>query len=42
VNVILSLKRFCQCCGMQLRDTPAEKEYKEKLNERSGLGFKEK
>jgi hypothetical protein len=21
---------FCQCCGMQLRTTPAEKEYKKK------------
>jgi hypothetical protein len=41
VNVILSLKRyFVNGCGMQLRTTPTEKEYKEKLNERSGLGFK--
>jgi hypothetical protein len=23
---------FCQCCGMQLRSSPTEKEYKEKLN----------
>jgi len=23
---------FCQCCGMQLRGSPAEREYKEKLD----------
>src|SRR5215216_5083035 len=23
---------FCECCGMQLRGTPAERECKEKLN----------
>jgi hypothetical protein len=23
---------FCECCGIQLRGTPAEREYKEKLN----------
>jgi hypothetical protein len=23
---------FCECCGMQLRTTPAEREYKEKVN----------
>src|SRR5918995_4944533 len=23
---------FCQCCGMQLRSTPAERECKEKVN----------
>jgi hypothetical protein len=26
-------KRFCQCCGMQLRTTPSEGEYKEKMSE---------
>jgi Fe-S oxidoreductase len=26
-------KRFCQCCGMQLRLTPSEGEYKEKMRE---------
>jgi predicted membrane chloride channel (bestrophin family) len=32
-SVILSLKiYFCQCCGMQLRGSPAEREYKEKLD----------
>jgi hypothetical protein len=25
-------KVFCQCCGMQLRATPTERELKEKLN----------
>src|ERR687898_2583090 len=34
---------FCQCCGMQLRVTPAEREYKEKLNRKRkrklGLGI---
>lgn len=24
-------KRFCQCCGMQLRITPSESGYKEKI-----------
>jgi len=40
-------KVFCQCCGMQLRGSPAEKECKEKLNRKikrerkrkSGLGI---
>jgi hypothetical protein len=33
VNVTLSPKKiFCQCCGMQLRTTPAERECKEKVN----------
>jgi hypothetical protein len=32
VNATLSPKNiFCQCCGMQLRATPAEREYKEKM-----------
>jgi hypothetical protein len=26
-------KKFCQCCGMQLRLTPSEGEYKEKMRE---------
>ena len=26
-------KKFCQCCGMQLRITPCEGEYKEKMRE---------
>jgi hypothetical protein len=25
--------KFCQCCGMQLRLTPSEGEYKEKMRE---------
>src|SRR5918994_2548587 len=28
----ITKKIFCQCCGMQLRATPIEKELKEKLN----------
>src|SRR5919206_5387589 len=28
----ITTKIFCQCCGMQLRTTPAEREYKEKVN----------
>jgi hypothetical protein len=24
-------KKFCQCCGMQLRLTPSEGEYKEEM-----------
>jgi hypothetical protein len=32
VNVTLSSKMYCQCCGMQLRTTPTEREYKEKVN----------
>ena len=27
----ITKKVFCQCCGMQLRSTPAERECKEKL-----------
>jgi hypothetical protein len=42
VTYFITRKIFCQCCGMQLRATPAEKEYKEKLNERRRLGFGEK
>jgi rRNA maturation endonuclease Nob1 len=26
-------KKFCQCCGMQLRLTPSERDYKEKIRE---------
>jgi hypothetical protein len=26
-------KKFCQCCGMQLRLTPSEGEYKEEMGE---------
>ena len=29
-------KVFCQYCGMQLRDTPTERELKEKLNRKKG------
>jgi hypothetical protein len=33
-NVTLSPKgSFCECCGMQLRGTPAERECKEKMRE---------
>jgi hypothetical protein len=28
----ITKKIFCQCCGMQLRTTPAERECKEKMN----------
>jgi hypothetical protein len=38
----ITKKIFCQCCGIQLRATPTEKEYKEKVNERRRLGFEEK
>jgi rRNA maturation endonuclease Nob1 len=38
----ITIKIFCQCCGIQLRATPTEKEYKEKVNERRRLGFEEK
>ena len=27
----ITKKIFCQCCGMQLRATPAEREFKEKM-----------
>ena len=30
VSVALSLKIYFECCGMQLRGTPAERECKEK------------
>jgi hypothetical protein len=32
--ILLPKKIFCQFCGMQLRSTPTEKEYKEKLLKR--------
>jgi hypothetical protein len=34
VNVIYFITKsiFCQCCGMQLRTTPAERECKEEMN----------
>jgi hypothetical protein len=28
----ITTKIFCQCCGMQLRTTPAERECKEEMN----------
>jgi hypothetical protein len=28
----ITQKIFCQCCGMQLRTTPAERECREKVN----------
>jgi hypothetical protein len=28
-------KIFCECCGMQLRGSPAEREYKEKIRANS-------
>jgi hypothetical protein len=28
---MLLVKIFCQCCGIQLRGTPAEREGKEKM-----------
>ena len=31
VTYFITTKIFCQCCGMQLRTTPAERECKEKL-----------
>jgi hypothetical protein len=31
VTYFIIKKIFCQCCGMQLRTTPAEREYKEKM-----------
>jgi hypothetical protein len=36
VNTILSLKRDSVnvCCGMQLRLTPSERDYKEKIREK--------
>jgi hypothetical protein len=30
---------FCQCCGMQLRATPTERELKEKLNRKKKESF---
>jgi hypothetical protein len=30
-NVTLSPKIYCQCCGMQLRGSLAEREFKEKV-----------
>jgi hypothetical protein len=31
VTYFIIKKIFCQCCGMQLRTTPAERECKEKM-----------
>jgi hypothetical protein len=33
MNAFLSLKVVGQCCGLQLRVTPSEREYKEKMRE---------
>jgi hypothetical protein len=38
-NHFITKKIFCECCGMQLRDSPAEREYKEKLNKKRKLGI---
>jgi hypothetical protein len=35
VTYFITEKIFCQCCGMQLRTTPAEREYKEKVNRKN-------
>jgi hypothetical protein len=35
-------KRFCQCCGMQLRLTPSERDYKEKIRENQIIITKKK
>jgi hypothetical protein len=32
VTYFITKNIFCQCCGMQLRGTPAERECKEKVN----------
>jgi hypothetical protein len=29
----ITKRLFCECCGMQLRVTPSEREYKEKMRE---------
>jgi hypothetical protein len=29
----MTMRLFCECCGMQLRVTPSEREYKEKMRE---------
>jgi hypothetical protein len=32
VSTILLLKKsFCQCCGMRLRPSPSDREYKERM-----------
>ena len=38
-NHFITKKIFCECCGMQLRGSPAEREYKEKLNKKRKLGI---
>jgi hypothetical protein len=35
VTYFITEKIFSQCCGMQLRTTPAEREYKEKVNRKN-------
>jgi hypothetical protein len=39
VTYFIIKKIFCQCCGMQLRTTPAEREYKEKVNRRRKMNW---